>query len=108
MGLDQYAYATKGEHKVEIAYWRKHANLQGWMENIYRAKGGEGQFNCVSVFLNEEDIDRLESEYTNLDTATGFFWGCSQPEDDEYTREFIVSARKRLSEGYTVEYTSWW
>ena len=29
MGLDQYAFATKGDEKHEIAYWRKHANLQG-------------------------------------------------------------------------------
>jgi hypothetical protein len=39
MGLDMYAYAaTKsnadyetGQH--EIAYWRKHPNLHGWMKN---------------------------------------------------------------------------
>jgi len=46
MGLDQYAFARKGEplddfdgnssseEEIEICYWRKHPNLQGWMENF--------------------------------------------------------------------------
>ena len=25
----------------ELHYWRKHPNLQGWMENLYREKGGQ-------------------------------------------------------------------
>ena len=30
----------------EIAYWRKHPDLHGWMENLYREKGGrEKSFN---------------------------------------------------------------
>jgi len=108
MGLDQYAFATKGSEKIEIAYWRKHPNLQGWMEDLYNSKGGNGVFNCVPVELDEDDLDRLEREHTNLETATGFFWGVSQPEDDEYTAEFISKARHYISEGYTIQYDSWW
>ena len=35
MGLDQFAYTTKGKEKEEIAYWRKHNALHGWMENLW-------------------------------------------------------------------------
>jgi hypothetical protein len=40
MGLDQFAYCidNNGE-KEELAYWRKHPNLQGWMENLWQSKG---------------------------------------------------------------------
>ncbi len=47
MGLDMYAFALKGEvrsevdfdtnnvtSEVEVAYWRKHPNLHGWMEEL--------------------------------------------------------------------------
>ena len=32
----------------QIHYWRKHPNLHGWMEDLYRAKGGAAEFNCRS------------------------------------------------------------
>jgi hypothetical protein len=63
MGLDQYAYKlTESDptEREEIAYWRKHPNLQGWMESLWRSNGGEGEFNCVDVELTLEDLDDLE------------------------------------------------
>ena len=48
MGLDQYASirleqsADDGNGTEELAYWRKHPSLQGFMEALYFAKGGEG------------------------------------------------------------------
>ena len=108
MGLDQYAFATKGDEKHEIAYWRKHANLQGWMEALYRSKGGTDVFNCIPVELDEEDLDKLEREYKSFATATGFFWGASHPDDDIDTAWFIEKAREYLIDGYTIEYDSWW
>ena len=75
MGLDQFAYKTKvkpskpvdfqeevyGEDvkREEIHYWRKHPNVHGFMEEIYREKGGEHSFNCRPVELTQEDIDLL-------------------------------------------------
>jgi hypothetical protein len=50
MGLDQYAYAVKksdnnddffydGKRIInELSYWRKHPNLEGWMEKLYNSK----------------------------------------------------------------------
>lgn len=41
----------KGEDAAELHYWRKHPNLHGWMEQLYRDKGGaEEIFNCAAVF----------------------------------------------------------
>ena len=75
MGLDQYAY-TAGKANTEydsnerrdVAYWRKHPNLQGWMEMLWQSKGMPGtgntdaDFNCIELELTWEDIDRLEKD----------------------------------------------
>ena len=123
MGLDQYANARKGEPQtdedgytyyedsMELAYWRKHPNLQGWMENLWLAKGGEGEFNCVDVELDLEDLDMLEStlDEEELPETVGFFFG--ENSNDHYAeqdREFIREARAAIKQGYTVVYSSWW
>jgi hypothetical protein len=139
MGLDQYAYARKGEpqletqtytcedlegneierhesveiweDQMELAYWRKHPNLQGWMEQLWREKGGEGEFNCVDVELTLDDLEQLEAsiEGAELPETAGFFFG--SPADDHYKEgdlEFIRTAREHMEMGYKIVYTSWW
>ena len=123
MGLDQYATARKGdaitddegdtyyEDSMELAYWRKHPNLQGWMENLYHEKGGDESFNCVDLELDLEDLDALEESLDEeaLPETGGFFFGVNA--DDHYAeadREFIVAARAAIKQGYTVVYSSWW
>ena len=139
MGLDQTAIARKGEprtvkseytytdldgteHKgveeylewddsIELATWRKHPNLQGWMQELYYEKGGEGEFNCVDVELTLEDLDALEAtlDEEELPETVGFFFGSNA--DDHYAeadREFIVQARAAIKQGYKVFYSSWW
>jgi len=112
MGLDQYAMARKeGQDDQEIAYWRKHPNLQGWMEQLYREKGGEGVFNCVDVELTFEDLERLEAsiEDEELPDTDGFFFGRNS--DDHYREQdlaFIADASEAIDQGFKVIYTSWW
>lgn len=123
MGLDQYAFARKGKPfkdedgalkypvQLELAYWRKHPNLQGWMEELYRQKGGTEEFNCVDVELTEEDLDSLEAAVkdTALPETSGFFFGNNG--DDHYREQdlkFIEEARQRLKESFKIVYTSWW
>jgi len=108
MGLDQYAFARKGEENIEISCWRKHANLQGWMEDLYTSRGGKESFNCIDLRLFEEDLTSLAREHDSLETATGFFWGTSELEDIEATKEFISQATDLLAQGYEIIYTSWW
>ena len=123
MGLDQYANARRGEPQtdedgytyyedsMELAYWRKHPNLQGWMEELWREKGNDGEFNCEDVELTLDDLDALEQSLDNeaLPETVGFFFG--QNSDDHYAeqdREFIREARAAIKKGYTVVYSSWW
>lgn len=123
MGLDQYANIFRAEdaagESVDIEaeqvaplyYWRKHPNLQGWMEQLYRAKGGKGKsFNGKTVRLDSEDLDALERvvEAGGLPETTGFFFGESRPEHADEDRVFIKLARAAIAQGYVVFYDSWW
>ena len=111
MGLDQYAQAVKGDDKISLGEWRKHPNLQGWMERLWRSKGGEGQFNCVAVELNGDDLQRLriDVDHRDLPSTTGFFFGS---DSDEYYKEqdltFVEEALELIEAGYKIEYSSWW
>tara|TARA_Y100000361_G_scaffold83619_1_gene74020 strand:- start:91 stop:510 length:420 start_codon:yes stop_codon:yes gene_type:complete len=139
MGLDQYATARKGEPRtvkseytytdlegnehegvdeylewddtIELAEWRKHPNLQGWMESLWHVKGNSGEFNCVDLELTLDDLSALEKALDNeaLPETAGFFFGGNA--DDHYAeadREFIVQARAAIKQGYKVVYSSWW
>jgi hypothetical protein len=126
MGLDQYAFSVEKHHVTaevdfstdfpkddvdEIAYWRKHPNLQGWMQRLYRKKGGESaNFNCVPVVLEASDLDALEHDVLNdlLPETIGFFFGMSSPEDKEDDLKFIEKARAAIQSGRVVYYSSWW
>lgn len=123
MGLDQWARATKGkvtvddnghktyEEEITLAEWRKHPNLQGWMENLWRSKGGEGDFNCVPIELTTTELQtlRVYVEEQGLPPTQGFFFGDNS---DEYYKQqdlhFIEQALEHVQRGYTIEYYSWW
>ncbi|MDF1600947.1 phosphoglycerate kinase [Mesorhizobium sp. YIM 152430] len=121
MGLDMYAAilheppATpvdfKAEEGGELHYWRKHPNLHGWMEQLYRAKGGTAEcFNCVNLQLTAEDLDRLEAAIRQraLPHTEGFFFGASDGSEIEDDLRFVAKAREALAEGLSVFYSSWW
>ena len=122
MGLDQYGYAKKGDEKLELMYWRKHPNLQGFMEELWESKdrplpeGAEiddnimGDFNCIPLSLTMSDIEELEEcvRGGNLPHTSGFFFGESREEHNEDTLEFINKAKQALLDGYEVYYDSWW
>ena len=135
MGLDMYAYCgLKGQadeywenydpekesstvdRPREIAYWRKHPNLHGWMEQLWRRKGNvetnaDPMFNGIELELIWEDLDELEQDvmHGNLPVTKGFFFG--DPSDDYYRDqdlEFIKQARAELFCGLRVFYNSSW
>lgn len=125
MGLDMYAQKVKkgvitesvdfevaeNVEQDELHYWRKHPNLHGWMENLYRRKGGQADvFNCVNVQLTNEDLNALEKvvKRNALPPTQGFFFGSSSPEDKEGDLQFIQEARRAIDDGFDVFYTSWW
>ena len=115
MGLDSFAKVRNPEtgEVSEIAYWRKHNALHGWMERLWRDQGGEGDFNCIPLELNEDQLDRLEQDILSdcLPETQGFFFGSDSRFDDrkkEETSAFIQKARNALAEGMQVAYDSWW
>ncbi len=108
MGLDQYAFARKDEENVEIMYWRKHANLEGWMSDLYHARGGTGDFNCVDLKLFEEDLLNLQLQHRDLPKSEGFFWGQTTDYKVDDTQTFIDKALEMMKDGYEIIYTSWW
>lgn len=125
MGLDMFAYAVSkrdaiGEfemakecEKEELHYWRKHHDLHGWMEKLYRAKGGDADsFNCIPVELTVDDLDDLQQALLddNLPRTSGFFFG-DNPPDLESMRDdlmFVQKCRIAIKEGKVVYYDSWW
>lgn len=150
MGLDMYAYTASrgGQYRdfwdgadldpdtrefahptvskpVEIAYWRKHPNLHGWMEQLWRKKRYQTQptdatepltedsdvFNGIELELTHQDLDCLEHDVTQglLPDTTGFFFGS---DSDEYYKpqdlEFVKQARINLFLGLRIFYNSSW
>jgi len=121
MGLDMYAGTTtediaavdfdKPNDAEEFFYWRKHPNLHGWMEALYKKKGGtEPDFNLVPVRLDSSDLDLLEKvvRADMLPHTDGFFFGTSEHEAKDRTLEFIRLAREALASGKRVYYYAWW
>ena len=149
MGLDMYAYvavkagaqADYDEGKAwdkekggmvnpsvteprEIAYWRKHPNLHGWMERLWIRKTTEtgvvddpdrsgefSAFNGVELELTWDDLDQLEQDVRNnkLPGTEGYFFG--RDADDHYREQdlkFIRNAKAEAFLGLKVFYNSSW
>jgi hypothetical protein len=127
MGLDMYAFAVNadsvgeyvtdvalGDGAEQISYWRKFNALHGWMEDLYRLKGGtRHDFNCTTVRLDLKDLDRLEMDVgaNKLVPRNGFFFGDTStiyPEDLESVADFVKLSRQSIAAGKAVFYDSWW
>jgi len=97
----------------EIAYWRKHPNLHGWMEQLWQKKNPEdvSSFNGIELELTALDLDELEQVLldSRLPYTQGFFFG--NPADNHYLDNdlaFVQSARAELFMGLRVFYNSSW
>jgi hypothetical protein len=144
MGLDQFAYiadkaGARAEYYTqkyeygnknaveprEIAYWRKHPNLQGWMELLWIEKQNAANipvvddpswgssFNGVELELTYGDILRLENDILSGDMAnlntTGFFFGdAADWQYREMDLDFIKKAKAELFCGFKLFYNSSW
>ena len=147
MGLDQYAYVaaragqnsewwdgaeldpdtrdyrnSKLDKPRELAYWRKHPNLQGWMESLWKGKlhnankdipdsDWGSSFNGIELELTWEDLDELEKavKKRKLPSTQGFFFGNDADQHYyDHDLEFIKNARAELFLGLKVFYNSSW
>ena len=150
MGLDMYAYVADraGQQRAfyesaefdddakefvnktveqprEIAYWRKHPNLHGWMEQLWRNKKYSVQptdastpasadsdvFNGIELELTWEDLEELERTvmHKQLPSTRGFFFG-DEADEHYYDSDlhFIREAKAELFLGLKVFYNSSW
>lgn len=138
MGLDQYAYVaaragaygeywgdgnynkddsdpTKVSQPRELAYWRKHPNLQGWMKRLWEEKNPDDtevtSFNGIELELTWQDLERLELDIISggLPETTGFFFGEDSTEF-YYNNdlEFVKNAKAEIFIGLRVFYNSSW
>ena len=125
--LDQHAHAVRADgSSYAIATWVNHTNLHAWMEQLYRKKGGEGEFlrdyaNKVSVEITEEDLDELDvlvesSQLPQSDMilepwgGKGIEYRTTQADRYYYgrDRDFVHGAKHNnlyLNEGMTIIYT---
>ncbi len=139
MGLDQYAHAAfeRGTRRQfwanarlnkktgnyegpypkphDVGYWRRHQQLQRWMDNLWREKGEPypeesndprwgSVFNGVELELEWSDIQRLDDDIENC--RNGFNKNCHYRETDLQfcldAKEQIFFFRKRV-----FYYSSW-
>jgi hypothetical protein len=135
MGLDMYAYvaARAGQSEDywqqnldgnlesvskprEIAYWRKHPNLHGWMNNLWLEKNinslhDDVMFNGIELELTWDDLNQLELDIKEgkLPSTSGFFFG---DDSDDYYRaqdlQFVADAKAEVFLGLKVFYNSSW
>ena len=127
MGLDMWATKSKetDEKIINIADWRKHNRLHGYMAQLWEDKGCPNSngdtpetFNCVPLELNKEDLEELKATILTraLPATQGFFfghdsydWSKDELKDaDLYDLEFVKNGLKALKDGYKVHYNSWW
>ncbi|TDR28933.1 phosphoglycerate kinase [Hydromonas duriensis] len=134
MGLDMYAHSIKadlvtdlsevdakvfngkggtkdGAEPDEFFVWRKHPNLHGWMEQLYKEKGGQNpDFNLNSLHLNRKDMEALkvDIEMNRLPETEGFFFGESDGSEREDDLKFVNQALSLIEQGHRIYYYAWW
>ena len=130
MGLDMYAWGTKkkdinekDDNAIELAYWRKHNRLHGYMSDLWETKGYPNQrenhldFNCIPMELSKQDLLELRQalKKKEMPDTMGFFFGHDSYDEGEYQKEvdkydlkFVTDGLRAIRQGYKVVYDSWW
>ncbi len=122
MGLDQSLLAVRGNpdkvdfNEVEkIWTWRKHSDLQGYMEKLAIKKGivkTASEFNCIDLELTKEDIEDIKNAITeeDLPRTSGFFFGQSYRDSSELEEDLIAfdGALSLQQIGFKIFYNCWW
>lgn len=123
--VKSYAEAVANGETVEdyepinIGYWRKHSDLQGYMEDLYINKGGTEEFNCEDLILSKEDCEDIieysrqrfqrSSQGIEDEHTTGFFFGETQDSDWADTIDIFNKVLAETDwEHETIYYSSWW
>jgi hypothetical protein len=132
MGLDMYLRIENSEDPEEpdeeIACWRKHADLNGWFENLWISKYKPSAvthnvelfgktfemstFNVEKVYLSLEDLENLNDDLQAglLPSTDGFFHAGNKRNEDflSYDLEAVAKAAVEVALGKKVYYICWW
>lgn len=129
MGLDQHLYSipadaepltVKGKDVNTIMYWRKHAALQVYMEQLWINKesadkpdGPEGRFNQVDLPIDADDLDEWQRLVEANNMPDGSLGGYIVVEGltARYAPEDLIAiakAREELAAGRDVYYVGDW
>lgn len=103
----------------ELGYWRKHSDLHGYFENIFRERGGDGDFNCEPLLLNKNEcLDVIEYSHQmikkiddgdDVEHTEGFFFGQTGKEDWDDTLKIFENVISTIDfDKESVYYDSWW
>lgn len=116
MGLDMYFMVVEADrvadrssdinfeiedkfNRPELHYFRKHNQLNGWLQELYVEKGGDyNEFNCSVMIMTISDFRRLRRDVrlNNLKPASGFFWG-NCVIDRDVKNEYYQLCRKAIN-----------
>lgn len=111
----------ESEEPIEVAYWRKHADLNEYMTNLYYEKTPEdcqaSEFNCVRLLLTKDDlldlmekvVKELANPGTEFKTGHGFFWGETARKDWIETLDILNKVIESTDfKKETIYYSCWY
>jgi hypothetical protein len=110
---------VKNLQPIDIGYWRKHSDLQGYMEGIYESRGGDREFNLVPLYLDKQDCENVikyareqitsHAKGEDVEHTTGFFFGETRVSDWTETIDKFEEVIKNTDfDNEVVYYDSWW
>ena len=80
-----------GEYSLRIGYWRKHANLHGYIVKTF----ANGVDECQRIDLSKEDLEKIIDTINTraLPHTTGFFFGESDDSGEQIAHDVEILAR---------------
>lgn len=78
----------------DLGYWRKHANLHGYIVQTF----ADGIDECQDIELDQEALVKMIADIKagNLPHTEGFFFGASRMDGEEMERDLSVITRALL------------
>lgn len=116
MGLDQYAFIREKDTEPDF-YWRKHAKLHKFMEQIWHDElGRQEEINCQELILTKDMLTNLKEcleKKTLPQSEGGCFFGHqwqdeSSEEYHEQDMKFCNDALTAIENGQQVVYSCWY
>jgi hypothetical protein len=95
--VDDEGYEIE-EIVVKLGYWRKHANLHGFIVETFGPKDEQGAAvdDCEPIDLSLEQLQRLLEVVktpVNMPPTTGFFFGASSNDAAQVTEDTAIFAK---------------